>query len=48
MYNMLQIDGSKRKLYLKFLSVDKMYSVLQATSGAQEYLHESGEISNIC
>jgi hypothetical protein len=43
----LQIDGSKRKLYLKFLSVDKMYSVLQETGGTQEYYHESGEISNV-
>jgi hypothetical protein len=44
---LLQIDGSKRKIYLKFFSVDKMYAVIQETGGTKEYYHESGEISNV-
>jgi hypothetical protein len=43
----LTIDGSKRKVYLKFVSEEKLYSVLRATGGALDYYHESGEVSSV-
>jgi hypothetical protein len=42
---MIQIDGSSRRVYIKFVDKDHMYAVLKRTGGVQEYKHESGEIS---
>jgi molybdenum cofactor biosynthesis enzyme MoaA len=42
---MIQIDGPKRNLYIKFKSVDKQRQILQDTKGQREYKHENGEIS---
>ena len=42
---MIQIDGSHRQVYIKFISADKMQLILQNIQGQQEYKHKNGEIS---
>jgi hypothetical protein len=42
---MIQIDGPCRKVYIKFVSAEKMQSILQNIKGQQEYKHDNGEIS---
>ena len=42
---MIQIDGPRRRLYIKFVSAEIMQSILQNTKGHQEYKHDNGEIS---
>ena len=42
---MLQIDGPRRRVYIKFHTSDRPYAVLQATEGCVEFRHDSGEIS---
>ena len=41
----IQIDGPRRRVYIKFHSSDKPHSVLQATRGRKEYRHDNGELS---
>jgi hypothetical protein len=43
----LQIDGAHRNVYLKFVTMEKMYSVLQKTGGKVDYVHESGELPTV-
>ena len=42
---MIQIDGPRRRVYIKFVSAERMQSILQNIQGQQEYKHENGEIS---
>jgi len=42
---MIQLDGPRRREYIKFISTDKMQLILQNIQGQQEYKHENGEIS---
>jgi hypothetical protein len=44
---MIQIDGPKRHVYIKFQSTDKLQQIISKTNGQQEYKHESGEISKV-
>jgi hypothetical protein len=44
---MIQIDGPKRHVHLKFQNPDKFQAVLQETWGKQDYKHENGEISRV-
>jgi hypothetical protein len=44
---MIQIDGSKRHVYLKFQNPDKLQAVLQETGGKRDYKPENGEISRV-
>lgn len=42
---MIQIDGPRRRVYIKFVSADRMQSILQDIEGQQKYKHDNGEIS---
>jgi len=42
---MIQIDGLRRRVYIKFVSAERMQSILQNTQGQQEFKHDNGEIS---
>jgi hypothetical protein len=42
---LIQIDGPRRRVYIKFISEEQMRVTLHATGGQQEYKHENGEIS---
>ena len=42
---MIQIDGPRRRVYVKFASTDRMQSILQNIQGQQKYKHDNGEIS---
>ena len=44
---MIQTDGSKRHVYIKFSGEDSMDKILQATGGQKEYKHETGEIAQV-
>jgi hypothetical protein len=44
---MVQIDGPRRKIYVKFFEEKTMYEVLRRTEGSREYKHESGEVSKV-
>jgi hypothetical protein len=45
--SMIQIDGPRRKLYIKFVSADRMYEHLPTLQGAHEYKHDNGELSTV-
>jgi hypothetical protein len=38
----IQIDGPRRKIYMKFIFEDKMYDLLKRTGRTKEFKHESG------
>jgi hypothetical protein len=42
---MIQIDGPRRRVYIKFVSAERMQSILLDIHGQQEYKHDDGEIS---
>jgi hypothetical protein len=42
---MIQIDGPRRRVYIKFVSAEVMQSILQSINGQQEYKHDNGELS---
>jgi hypothetical protein len=44
---MIQIDGPKRNVYIKFKNTDKLQQVLQESKGQRDYKHETGEISKV-
>jgi len=44
---MIQIDGFKRHVYIKFTEKQSMDKILQATGGQKEYKHETGEITKV-
>jgi hypothetical protein len=44
---MIQVDGHRRKVYIKFTHGDRMEEVLKSTKGQLEYRHENGEISQV-
>ena len=41
----VQIDGPKRHVYIKFRGSERMQKVLQSTGGQVEYRHTNSEIS---
>jgi len=41
----IQIDGPRRRVYVKFVSAEKRQSTFQNIQGQQEYKHDNGEIS---
>jgi hypothetical protein len=43
----IQIDGPRRRVYIKFRSEEQMMVTLHATGGQHEYKHENGEISTV-
>jgi len=42
---MIEIDGPRRRVYIKFVSAERLQSILQNIQGQQEYKHDNGEIS---
>jgi hypothetical protein len=42
---MIQVDGPRRRVYIKFVTSEKMQTVLRSTAGLLEFQHETGEIS---
>jgi hypothetical protein len=42
---MIQIDDPRRRVYIKFVSAERLQSILQDIQGQQEYKHDNGEIS---
>ena len=44
---MIQIDGPQRRVYIKFVSMDRMMAILQMVKGQLEYHHENGELSRV-
>jgi len=45
--SMLQIDGPRRRVYIKFVTEMQMQRVLSKTNGAQDFKHDNGEISQV-
>jgi hypothetical protein len=44
---MIQIEGHKRHVYIKFSEPSLMQEVLTSTKGQAEYRHTNGEISKV-
>jgi hypothetical protein len=42
---MIQIDGTRRHVYIKLRNFERMREVLQSTGGEAEYNNTNGEIS---
>ena len=42
---MIQLDGPRRRVYIKFVTSEKIQTVLRSTAGQLEFQHETGEIS---
>jgi hypothetical protein len=41
----IQIDGTKRQMYIKFIDNECILDLIRATNGKAEYKHHTGEIS---
>jgi len=44
---MIQIDGPRRHVFIRFTNEDRMNAVLQETKGQLEFRHDNGEISQV-
>ena len=44
---MIQIDGIRRHVYIKFKDPQRMQAILTATQGQEDFRHENGEISKV-
>jgi hypothetical protein len=44
---MIQMDGPRRCVYIKFAISEQAYAVLRKTSGQIEYRHDNGELSTV-
>lgn len=44
---MIQVDGPRRFVYIKFTEEGHMHKVLQDTGGQMEYKHDNGEITQV-
>jgi len=42
---MIQIDGPRRRAYIKYYSIDRPYAVLLVTEGCVEFRHDNCELS---
>jgi hypothetical protein len=43
--SMIQIDGIKRQVFIKFVDTESVHALLRDTSGRAEYKYPNGEIS---
>jgi hypothetical protein len=43
----VQVDGPRKRAYIKFLTEGNMKLIVQATGGRYEFKHENGEISMV-
>jgi len=44
---MVQIDGTRRQVYIKLTDFQYMRDLLHSTTGQSEYKHDNGEISQV-
>jgi hypothetical protein len=44
---MIQIDGPRRHVYIKFTNTERMQQVLTETKGQMEFRHDNGELSKV-
>jgi hypothetical protein len=44
---MIQIDGPRRHVYIKFRDPQRMQEILTATPAQEDFRHDNGEISNV-
>jgi len=44
---MIQIDGPRRHVYIKFRDPQRMQAILTATQGQEDFRHNNGEISEV-
>ena len=44
---MVQIDGRRSQVYIKFTDFQYLQDLLHSTTGQSEYKHDNGEISQI-
>ena len=44
---MIQIDGARRRVYIKVATQEEVFNILDASNGSAEYKHISGEISHV-
>jgi hypothetical protein len=42
---MIQIDGPKRQIYVKFIDITYVHDILHTTNGQAEYKHVTSEFS---
>ena len=45
--NMIQIDGPRRRVSIKFINEETMYAVYKSVGEQVEYKHKNGEISKV-
>ena len=45
--NMVQVDGPRRQVYIKFAEIQCLQEALHSTNGKSEYKHDNGEISQV-
>jgi len=45
--SMIQIDGPRRQVFIKFTNGVRMHRLLQDTAGTQEIKHDTGELSQV-
>ena len=43
----IQTDGPKQQVFIKFANTERMQHVLQETNGQMEFRHDSGELSMV-
>jgi hypothetical protein len=44
---MIQIDGPRRHVYIKYAKTERMQSIIQDTKGQTEFRHDNGELSMV-
>jgi len=44
---MIQIDGTRRQVYIKLIEIECVQALLQGTGGLAKYKHTNGEISTV-
>jgi hypothetical protein len=44
---MIQIDGTRRQVFIKFTHSTLLHNVLTETNGQQEFKHDNGELSQV-
>ena len=44
---MVQIDGTRRQVYIKFTDFQYLQNLLHSTTGHSEYKHDNGEITQV-
>ena len=45
--SMIQVDGPRRRVYIKFVNEMRMRFVLNKTNEMQDFKHDNGEISQV-